>query len=83
MSAGDFNRLLHGYQVTDSGPHPKPRQGSGRTTPAQTELDPATGPVALRLFTLYVDGMSDEAIAVLLNREGISCASAHDTARNA
>ncbi|MFF4693897.1 recombinase family protein [Streptomyces sp. NPDC001307] len=46
------------------------------------EPDPATALVVLRIFTVYVDGMSDEAIALRLNHDGIPCPSARDAARN-
>jgi site-specific DNA recombinase len=36
----------------------------------------------VKIFTMYVDGMSDKAIAAQLTRDGIPCPSAHDPARN-
>ncbi|MGW4817502.1 recombinase family protein [Streptomyces sp. NPDC004227] len=46
------------------------------------EPDPVAAPVVQRIFRLYMEGMSDKAIAALLNHEGIPCPSAHDAARN-
>ncbi|MFI1166163.1 recombinase family protein [Streptomyces sp. NPDC020801] len=75
-------RPPYGYRIADAGPHPNPAKAAIGQRIHKLEPDPAAAPVVLRVFTMYVDGMSDKAIAALLNHEGIPCPSAHDAARN-
>ncbi|MFD1662398.1 recombinase family protein [Streptomyces caeni] len=80
-------RPPYGYRIADAGPHPNPAKAAAGQCLHKLDPDPATGLVVLRIFSMYVgnryiDGMSDEAIALRLNREGIPCPSAHDAARN-
>ncbi|MFI1733902.1 recombinase family protein [Streptomyces acidicola] len=75
-------RPPYGYRITEAGPHPNPAKATAGQRLHKLEPDPATALVVLRIFTMYVDGMSDEAIALRLNRDGIPCPSAHDAARN-
>jgi site-specific DNA recombinase len=75
-------RPPYGYRITDAGTHPNPAKAATGQQLHKLQPDPATAPVVLRIFTMYVDGMSDEAIALRLNHDGIPCPSAHDAARN-
>ena len=45
--------------------------GRARRIGVRFEPDPAEGPVALRIFQMYAEGVSKHAIAVRFNREGI------------
>ncbi|GAA2657773.1 recombinase family protein [Streptomyces vastus] len=75
-------RPPYGYQIADSGPHPNPSKAAAGQRIHKLQPDPAAAPIVQRLFTMYVDGMSDKAIAAQLTREGIPCPSAHDASRN-
>ncbi|GAA0652580.1 hypothetical protein GCM10009535_33680 [Streptomyces thermocarboxydovorans] len=75
-------RPPYGYRIADAGTHPNPAKAAAGQRLHKLEPDPATARVVLRIFTMYVDGMSDEAIALRLNHDGIPCPSAHDAARN-
>ncbi|WP_093498045.1 recombinase family protein [Streptomyces sp. Ag109_O5-10] len=74
-------RPPYGYRITDAGPHPNPSKAAVGQRIHKLEPDPAAAPVVQRIFRLYIDGMSDEAIAAQLTRDGIPCPSAHDAAR--
>ncbi|MGI5135497.1 recombinase family protein [Streptomyces sp. CA-106110] len=74
-------RPPYGYWIVDTGPHPNPAKAAAGQGIHKLQPDPAAAPVVQRLFTMYVDGMSDKAIATQLTRDGIPCPSAHDTAR--
>ncbi|WP_280869171.1 recombinase family protein [Streptomyces sp. MJP52] len=75
-------RPPYGYRIADAGPHPHPAKAATGARLHRLEPDPETAPVVLRLFQSYVDGASPNALAAILNREGIPCPSAHDAARN-
>ncbi|MCQ6246103.1 recombinase family protein [Streptomyces malaysiensis] len=75
-------RPLYGYRITDAGPHPNPAKAAAGQRIHKLQPDPAAAPVVLRIFRLYVKGMSAKAIAAQLTRDGIPCPSAHDPARN-
>jgi hypothetical protein len=75
-------RPPYGYRIADAGPHPNPSKAAAGQRIHKLEPDPAAAPVVQRIFTMYVDGLSDRAIAALLNHEGIPCPSTHDAARN-
>ncbi|MFD8810028.1 recombinase family protein [Streptomyces sp. NPDC059627] len=63
-------------------PHPNPAKAATAQRIHRLEPDPAAAPIVVRIFQMYVDGMSDKAIAAQLTREGTPCPSAHDAARN-
>jgi site-specific DNA recombinase len=75
-------RPPYGYRIVDTGPHPNPSKAASGQRIHKLQSDPAAAPVVLRIFTLYIDGLSDKAIAAQLNRDGIPCPSAHDATRN-
>ncbi|MGW7425056.1 recombinase family protein [Streptomyces sp. NPDC054813] len=75
-------RPPYGYRIADAGPHPNPSKAAVGQRIHKLEPDPAAAPVVQRIFRLYIDGMSDKAIAAQLTRDGIPCPSAHDSARN-
>ena len=75
-------RPPYGYLIGDAGPHPNPAKAATGQRIHRLEPDPAAAPTVARIFQMYVDGMSDKAIAAQLTREGIPCPSAHDAARN-
>ncbi|MFI1735588.1 recombinase family protein [Streptomyces acidicola] len=88
MSKGERNRIkirvrtAMSSQVQLQGRYLGGRPPHGhRITDAGPHPNPAAL-VVLRIFTMYVDGMSDEAIALRLNHDGIPCPSAHDAVRN-
>jgi Recombinase len=69
-------RSPYGYRVVDAGPHPNPRKAAegGRLRVLAIDEEPAE--VVRRIFSEYIDGNGDRAIANILNREGIPCPSA-------
>ncbi|MGW1159441.1 recombinase family protein [Streptomyces sp. NPDC002519] len=75
-------RPPYGYLIGDAGPHPNPAKAATGQRIHRLEPDPTAAPTVARIFQMYVDGMSDKAIAAQLTREGIPCPSAHDAARN-
>ncbi|MGW5479172.1 recombinase family protein [Streptomyces sp. NPDC004008] len=75
-------RPPYGYLIGDAGPHPNPAKAAAAQQGHRLEPDPTAAPSVARIFQMYVDGMSDKAIAAQLSREGIPCPSAHDAARN-
>ncbi|MFB7599557.1 recombinase family protein [Streptomyces sp. NPDC056160] len=75
-------RPPYGYLIGDAGPHPNPAKAAAGQRIHRLEPDPAAAPIVARIFQMYVDGMSDKAIASQLTREGIPCPSAHDAIRN-
>ncbi|MFF4960178.1 recombinase family protein [Streptomyces sp. NPDC001222] len=75
-------RPPYGYRIADAGPHPNPSKAAAGQLIHKLEPDPDAAPIVQRIFTMYLDGMSDKAIAAQLTREGIPCPSAHDAARN-
>ncbi|MET8956036.1 recombinase family protein [Streptomyces sp. NPDC004533] len=70
------------YLIGDAGPHPNPAKAAAGQQIHRLEPDPTAAPIVARIFQMYVDGMSDKAIATRHTREGIPCPSAHDAARN-
>lgn len=75
-------RPPYGYLIGDAGPHPNPAKAAAGQRIHRLEPDPTAAPTVARIFQMYIDGMSDKAIAAQLTREGIPCPSAHDAARN-
>jgi site-specific DNA recombinase len=75
-------RPPYGYRITDAGPHPNPSKAAAGQRIHKLEPDPVAAPIVQRIFTMYVDGMSDKAIAAQLTRDGIPCPSAHDATPN-
>ncbi|MEW1778722.1 recombinase family protein [Streptomyces sp. NPDC086777] len=75
-------RPPYGYRIADAGPHPSPSKAAAGQRIHKLEPGPAAAPVVQRIFRLYIDGMSDKAIAAQLTRDGIPCPSAHDATRN-
>jgi site-specific DNA recombinase len=75
-------RPPYGYRIADAGPQPNPAKAATGQRIHKLEPDPAAAPIVQRIFRLYIDGMSDKAIATQLTREGLPCPSAHDPARN-
>ncbi|MGW7369728.1 recombinase family protein [Streptomyces sp. NPDC054841] len=75
-------RPPYGYRIADAGPHPNPGKAAAGQRIHKLELDPVAAPVVRRIFRLYLDGLSDKAIAARLSREGVPCPSAHDPGRN-
>jgi hypothetical protein len=74
-------RPPYGYRIADAGPHPNPSKAAAGQRIHKLEPDPVAAPVVQRIFTMYVDGMSDKAIAAQLTRDGIPCPSAHECER--
>ncbi|MEU6572518.1 recombinase family protein [Streptomyces sp. NPDC046805] len=75
-------RPPYGYRIADAGSHPNPSKAAVGQRIHKLEPDPTAAPIVRRIFTMYLDGMSDKAIAAQLTREGIPCPSAHDATRN-
>ncbi|UWS75370.1 recombinase family protein [Streptomyces noursei] len=75
-------RPPYGYRIADAGPHPNPAKAADGKRLHRLEPDPETAPVVVRIFTEYLRGKGDYAIAEGLTRHGILCPSAHDRARN-
>ncbi|MFJ9590637.1 recombinase family protein [Streptomyces acidicola] len=75
-------RPPYGYQIADAGPHSNPSKAATGQRIHKLQPDPVAAPIVQRIFTMYVDGMSDNAIAAQLTRDGIPCPSTHDTTRN-
>ncbi|MFF3909829.1 recombinase family protein [Streptomyces sp. NPDC001848] len=75
-------RPPYGYRIADAGAHPNPSKAAVGQRIHKLEPDPVAAPIVQRIFTMYVDGMSDSGIAAQLTREGIPCPSAHDATRN-
>ncbi|MFF5010540.1 recombinase family protein [Streptomyces phaeochromogenes] len=75
-------RPPYGYRITDAGPHPNPAKAATGQRLHTLQPDPDAAPLVQRIFTMYIDGKSDKAIAAQLTRDGIPCPSAHDPARN-
>lgn len=69
-------RVPYGYRVVDGGPHANPKKAAegGRLRVLVVDEEPAE--VVRRIFSEYIDGNGDRAIANMLNREGIPCPSA-------
>ncbi|WP_131769183.1 recombinase family protein [Candidatus Protofrankia californiensis] len=75
-------RPPYGYRLSDLGPHPNPAKAAdGRRLHGLARCE-ETAPVVVRIFTEFVSGRGLFAIAEGLTRDGISCPSAHDPARN-
>ncbi|MFI6020576.1 recombinase family protein [Streptomyces sp. NPDC051287] len=59
-------RPPYGYRIADASPHPNPSKAAVGQRIHKLEPDPAAAPVVQRIFSLYIDGMSDKAIAAQL-----------------
>ncbi|MEU6221338.1 recombinase family protein [Streptomyces sp. NPDC047022] len=75
-------RPPYGYRIADAGPRPNPAKAAAGQHIHKLQPDPTASPIVQRIFTMYIDGMSDKAIAAQLTRERIPCPSAHDATRN-
>ncbi len=75
-------RAPYGYQVVDAGPHPNPRKAAEGYRLRVLTIDEASADVVRRIFTEYLNGKGDRAIANALNREGIPCPSARRPDQN-
>jgi DNA invertase Pin-like site-specific DNA recombinase len=69
-------RAPYGYRVVDGGPHPNPKKAADGGRLRVLIVDEGPAEVVRRIFTEYVDGNGDRAIANMLNRAGIPCPSA-------
>jgi site-specific DNA recombinase len=72
----------YGYRLIDAGPHPNPAKARLGVRLHALEPDPATAPVVVRIFQLFLDGHGYLAIAERLTAEQIPPPSGHDRARN-
>ncbi|MFD4407710.1 recombinase family protein [Nocardia sp. NPDC058499] len=75
-------RPPYGYLVVDGPPHPNPNRAADGLRLRILSLDAATAPVVQRIFSHYIAGRGDKAIAVELNREKIPCPSAYRPGQN-
>ncbi|HEX5407988.1 MAG TPA: recombinase family protein [Pseudonocardiaceae bacterium] len=75
-------RTAYGYVVVDGGPHPNPRKAAEGNRLRVLMIDEAAAEVVRRIFTEYLAGFGDRAIANGLNRDGIPCPSAHNPEQN-
>ncbi|HET9254527.1 MAG TPA: recombinase family protein [Pseudonocardiaceae bacterium] len=75
-------RAPYGYVVADAGPHPNPRKAAEGYRLRVLEIDEIAAEVVRRIFTEYLRGQGDRAIAYGLNRDGIPCPSARRPDQN-
>ncbi|WP_226930786.1 MULTISPECIES: recombinase family protein [Parafrankia] len=75
-------RPPYGYRLADAGPHPNPAKAADGRRLHRLEPDPATAPVVVRIFEMFLGGAGVFAIAEGLTADGIPCPSANDRARN-
>jgi site-specific DNA recombinase len=75
-------RPPYGYLLADNGPHPRPDLAALGVRLHRLDLDPVAAPVVRRIFDMRLSGMGAMRIAGALNRDGVSCPSAHDPGRN-
>jgi Recombinase len=76
-------RAPYGYVTVDGGPHPNPRKAVEGYRLRVLDLDePGVVEVVRRIFTEYLEGCGDRAIANGLNRDGIPCPSARRPEQN-
>lgn len=75
-------RAPYGYVVVDGGPHPNPRKAAEGYRLRLLAIDESAAEVVRRIFTEYLDGIGDRAIAAHLNRDGVPCPSARRPEQN-
>ncbi|WP_433873771.1 recombinase family protein [Saccharopolyspora sp. CA-218241] len=75
-------RAPYGYVVADGGPHPNPRKAAEGHRLKVLEVDEASADIVRRIFTDYLSGKGDRAIANGLNRDGVPCPSARRPDQN-
>src|SRR5262249_51329030 len=75
-------RAPYGYVVADGGPDPNPPQAAEGYRLRVLQIDEIAAEVVRRIFTEYLGGQGDRAIAYGLNRDGIPCPSARRPDQN-
>jgi DNA invertase Pin-like site-specific DNA recombinase len=75
-------RAPYGYLVIDGGPPPSPRKAAEGYRLRVLTLDDASAEVVRRIFTEYLDGKGDRAIAAGLNGDNVPCPSARRPDQN-
>ena len=75
-------RTPYGYVVVDGGPHPNPRKAAEGYRMRVLSLDEPSAEVVRRIFTEYLNGRGDRAIANGLNHDAIPCPSARRPDQN-
>ncbi|MGH2668709.1 MAG: recombinase family protein [bacterium] len=75
-------RAPYGYVVVDGGPHPNPRKAAEGFRLRLLAIDEPSAEAVRRIFSEYLDGAGDRAIAAGLNRDGIPCPSARRPDQN-
>lgn len=75
-------RAPYGYVVADGGPHPNPRKSAEGFRLRVLVIEDAAADVVRRIFTDYLEGNGDRAIAKGLNQDGVPCPSAQRPDQN-
>ncbi|WP_093420201.1 recombinase family protein [Saccharopolyspora flava] len=75
-------RAPYGYKVVDAGPHPNPSRAADGYRLKVLAIDDEVVDVVRRIFSEYLGGRGDRAIANGLNRDGIPCPSARRPEQN-
>ncbi|WP_328617185.1 recombinase family protein [Amycolatopsis sp. NBC_00355] len=75
-------RAPYGYIVVDGGPHPHPRKAADGLQLRILHIDDEAAAIVRRIFTEYLRGYGDHAIAAGLNRDHIPCPSARHPEQN-
>ncbi|RRO20001.1 recombinase family protein [Saccharopolyspora rhizosphaerae] len=75
-------RAPYGYKVVDAGPHPNPSRAADGYRLKVLAIDDEVVDVVRRIFSEYLGGRGDRAIANGLNRDGIACPSARRPEQN-
>jgi DNA invertase Pin-like site-specific DNA recombinase len=75
-------RAPFGYVTVNAGPHPNPRKAAEGGCLRVLEIEDWSAEVVRRIFTAYLAGNGDRAIAGMLNRAGVPCPSARRPDQN-
>ena len=75
-------RAPYGYVVVNNGPHPHPRKAADGIQLRVLRIDAEASMAVRRIYTEYLDGAGDRAIANGLNRDSIPCPSARHPEQN-
>lgn len=75
-------RAPYGYVAVDGGSHPNPRKESEGYRLRMLDVDESAAEMVRRIFTEYLTGKGDRAIANGLNRDGLPCPSAQRPRQN-
>lgn len=75
-------RTPYGYKVVDGGPHPNPRKAAEGYRLRILVIDEPAAEVVRRIFSEYLAGLGDRAIANRLNRDRVPCPSARRPEQN-